>query len=158
MPIVLPASDVRVEELRGELDRLAQALARLDAKPLPGGIQGAAAEMFQAVAPELPFGQRLALSNLWLTRPLVERMLAKGDDKPWMTIDKALTELNSWRKRDSDGGLAEQLQQITDYIQKIRRMAEKLLGIQPPRQPRMAAPSHHPPSANQNQPPRYHLG
>jgi carboxypeptidase PM20D1 len=57
---------------------LSQALARLDQKPLPGGIQGAAAELFAAVAPEMPFGQRLALSNLWLTQPLVERMLAKG--------------------------------------------------------------------------------
>jgi carboxypeptidase PM20D1 len=62
---------------QGAIGRLTAALARLDAQPLPGGIQGAAAEMFQAVAPELPFGQRLALSNLWLTRPLVERMLAR---------------------------------------------------------------------------------
>jgi carboxypeptidase PM20D1 len=36
---------------------------------MPGGIQGAAAALFAAVAPELPFGQRLALSNLWLTAP-----------------------------------------------------------------------------------------
>ncbi|MCZ2291075.1 MAG: M20 family peptidase [Burkholderiales bacterium] len=63
---------------QGAVGRLAAALARLDAQPLPGGIQGAAAEMFEAIAPEMPFGQRLALSNLWLTRPLVERMLAKG--------------------------------------------------------------------------------
>ena len=62
----------------GAIGRLAQALARLDKQPLPGGIQGAAAEMFASVAPELPFGQRLALSNLWLTQPLVERLLSKG--------------------------------------------------------------------------------
>lgn len=57
---------------------LAAALARLDQRPMPGGIQGAAAEMFAALAPELPFGQRLALSNLWLLRPLVERQLGQG--------------------------------------------------------------------------------
>jgi carboxypeptidase PM20D1 len=62
----------------GAIAMLSQALSRLDQAPFPGGIQGAAAEMFAAVAPELPFGQRLALSNLWLTRPLVERQLARA--------------------------------------------------------------------------------
>jgi carboxypeptidase PM20D1 len=57
---------------------LSAALARLDQHPMPGGIQGAAAEMFAAVAPELPFGQRVAMSNLWLLRPVVEQMLGKG--------------------------------------------------------------------------------
>jgi carboxypeptidase PM20D1 len=80
---------------------LSQALARLDQSPLPGGIQGAAAELFAAVAPELPFGQRLALSNLWLTRPLVERQLAKGSStNAMMRTTTAMTMLNAGIKEN----------------------------------------------------------
>jgi carboxypeptidase PM20D1 len=57
---------------------LAAALHRLDRNPVPGGVGGVAAEMFAAVAPELPLAQRLPLANLWLLRPLVETMLGKG--------------------------------------------------------------------------------
>jgi carboxypeptidase PM20D1 len=93
---------------QGAVGRLAAALARLDAQPLPGGIQGAAAEMFQAVAPELPFGQRLALSNLWLTRPLVERMLAKGAaTNAMMRSTTAMTMLNAGVKENVLPGRAE---------------------------------------------------
>ena len=87
---------------------LTQALARLDQTPLPGGIQGAAAEMFAAVAPELPFGQRLALSNLWLTRPLVERMLSKGaSTNAMMRTTTALTIMNAGIKENVLPGQAE---------------------------------------------------
>ena len=57
---------------------LSAALVRLDNHPVPGGIRGVAGEMFAVVAPELPFSQRLPLSNLWLFRPVVEAMLGKG--------------------------------------------------------------------------------
>ncbi|MFO1329783.1 MAG: M20 family peptidase [Rubrivivax sp.] len=88
--------------------RLAGALARLDAQPLPGGIQGAAAEMFEAVAPELPFGQRLALSNLWLTRPLVERLLSGGAaTNAMMRTTTAMTLLNAGVKDNVLPGRAE---------------------------------------------------
>jgi carboxypeptidase PM20D1 len=33
-------------------------------------------QLFETIAPELPFGRRVALSNLWLTAPLVAGMLA----------------------------------------------------------------------------------
>jgi len=93
---------------QGAVGRLAAALARLDAQPLPGGIQGAAAEMFQAVAPELPFGQRVALSNLWLTRPLVERMLSKGAaTNAMMRTTTAMTMLSAGVKENVLPGRAE---------------------------------------------------
>lgn len=93
---------------QGAVGRLAAALARLDAQPLPGGIQGAAAEMFQAVAPELPFGQRVALSNLWLTRPLVERLLSKGAaTNAMMRTTTAMTMLNAGVKENVLPGRAE---------------------------------------------------
>ncbi|MGH6646257.1 M20 family peptidase [Aquabacterium sp.] len=56
---------------------LAEALQRLDAKPLPGRLQGLPREMMESVAAEASGPMRVVLSNLWLTRPLVERELAK---------------------------------------------------------------------------------
>ena len=87
---------------------LSAALARLDNKPLPGGIQGAAADLFAAVAPELPFGQRLAMSNLWLLRPVVERMLGKSAaTNAMMRTTTALTIFNAGNKENVLPGRAE---------------------------------------------------
>jgi len=54
---------------------MSAALARLEATPMPGGIQGVAGEMFGTLAPEMSGINRVMLSNLWLTRPLVESQL-----------------------------------------------------------------------------------
>ena len=87
---------------------LSAALARLDQQPMPGGIQGAAAEMFAAVAPELPFSQRLALSNLWLLRPVVERALDKGGaTSAMLRTTTAMTVLNAGNKENVLPGRAE---------------------------------------------------
>jgi carboxypeptidase PM20D1 len=87
---------------------LSAALARLDQQPMPGGIQGAAAEMFAAVAPDLPFGQRLALSNLWLLRPVVERALDKGGaTSAMLRTTTAMTVLNAGNKENVLPGRAE---------------------------------------------------
>ena len=87
---------------------LSAALVRLDQNPMPGGIQGAAAEMFQAVASEMPFGQRLALSNLWLTRPLVERMLGRGGaTNAMLRTTTAMTIVNAGNKENVLPGRAE---------------------------------------------------
>jgi carboxypeptidase PM20D1 len=88
---------------------LSAALVKLDQHPMPGGIQGAAAEMFAAVAPELPFGQRLALSNLWLFRPLVERMLGGkgGATSAMMRTTTAITIVNAGNKENVLPGRAE---------------------------------------------------
>jgi carboxypeptidase PM20D1 len=87
---------------------LSAALARLDQHPMPGGIQGAAGGMFAAIAPELPFGQRLALSNLWLLRPVVERMLDKGGaTSAMMRTTTAMTIFNAGNKENVLPGRAE---------------------------------------------------
>ena len=90
------------------IGRLSAALTRVDHSPMPGGIHGAAAEMFAAVAPELPFGQRLAMSNLWLTRPLVEGLLGKGAaTNAMMRTTTALTVVNAGNKENVLPGQAE---------------------------------------------------
>ena len=87
---------------------LSAALVRLDQQPMPGGIQGAAAEMFAAVAPELPFGQRLAMSNLWLLKPVVERSLDKGGaTSAMLRTTTAMTVINAGNKENVLPGRAE---------------------------------------------------
>jgi carboxypeptidase PM20D1 len=56
---------------------LAEALQRLEAQPMPGQLAGLPREMMETVAAEASGPMRVVLSNLWLTRPLVERELAK---------------------------------------------------------------------------------
>ncbi|GMV44788.1 MAG: peptidase M20 [Pseudomonadota bacterium] len=87
---------------------LSAALVRLDRQPMPGGIQGAAAAMFEAVAPELPFVQRLAMSNLWLLRPFVERRLSEGAaTNALMRTTGAMTILSAGNKDNVLPGRAE---------------------------------------------------
>ena len=87
---------------------LSAALTRLDNKPLPGGIKGAAAELFATVAPELPFGQRLAMSNLWLFKPVVELMLGKSaSSNAMLRTTTALTIVNAGVKENVLPGKAE---------------------------------------------------
>ncbi|MCG8417350.1 MAG: M20 family peptidase [Proteobacteria bacterium] len=57
---------------------LSTAVAALHRHPLPGQLDGAARDMLAAVAREMPFMQRMAIANLWLMSPLVERMLARS--------------------------------------------------------------------------------
>jgi len=53
---------------------LAAAVARLEAEQMPAGIRGPTREFLRTLAPDMAFGTRLALANLWLFEPLVERI------------------------------------------------------------------------------------
>ncbi len=87
---------------------LSAALTRIDNNLLPGGINGAAAEMFATIAPELPLGQRLPLSNLWLFRPVVEPLLAKSPaTNAMLRTSTALTIVNAGNKENVLPGRAE---------------------------------------------------
>ncbi len=55
---------------------LGAAIARLEAHQMPGGIKGLSADMLAHLGPEMSFGMRLAIANLWLTKPLIERTFA----------------------------------------------------------------------------------
>lgn len=59
---------------------LARAIRELEENPFPLRLDGPAEAMMQVVAAEAPFGVRLALANLWLTRPLVTRMIAASPE------------------------------------------------------------------------------
>ncbi len=55
---------------------LARAIERLEQDPFPRAIDGAVAEMFDRVGPEMGFGQRLAFANRWLFEPIIVGQLA----------------------------------------------------------------------------------
>ncbi len=54
------------------------ALKRLDDQQLPASITGVAQQMFDTIAPEMSGFGRVALSNLWLFGPIVQRQLEAG--------------------------------------------------------------------------------
>jgi len=56
--------------------RLARAIGRLEDDPFPRAIDGAVAEMFDRVGPEMGFGQRLAFANRWLFGSIIVGQLA----------------------------------------------------------------------------------
>jgi carboxypeptidase PM20D1 len=55
------------------IGRLATVIHRLEEDQMPARIDGATRKSFEYLAPEMPFGPRLFLSNLWLFGPLAER-------------------------------------------------------------------------------------
>ena len=57
---------------------LSRAMTRLDRQPMPARINPVAAATFDAMAPYLPFGQKLVMRNRWLTTPLLIRLLGKS--------------------------------------------------------------------------------
>jgi carboxypeptidase PM20D1 len=60
----------------GAIPRLARALVRLDEEPLPARMDGPALDTFDALAPELPTMQRIAIEQRWLFGPILESSLA----------------------------------------------------------------------------------
>ncbi|RMH23190.1 MAG: M20 family peptidase [Acidobacteria bacterium] len=59
------------------VDVLAAALLRLRAHPMPVHIDGATAQFFDRLAPELPLSQRLLLANRWFFGPLLRYALGR---------------------------------------------------------------------------------
>jgi len=59
------------------VDILAAGLVRLRDDPFPAAVDGPPRAMLEALAPEMPFAQRLVMANLWLFGPVVTgRLLA----------------------------------------------------------------------------------
>ncbi|NKF21069.1 M20 family peptidase [Solimonas marina] len=60
------------------IGQLARAVARLEAHQMPARFTPEVAGMLDSIAPELPFGERLAVANRWLFGPLLLREFAKA--------------------------------------------------------------------------------
>jgi len=87
---------------------MSAALKRLDDKQLPGGIRGVAREMFETIAPEMSGFGRVALSNLWLFGPVVQKQLeAKASTNAMLRTTTALTMTSAGNKDNVLPGRAE---------------------------------------------------
>jgi carboxypeptidase PM20D1 len=87
---------------------MAAALARLEDNKLPLQIRGTVAEMFATLAPEMNGVSRVALSNLWLFKPLLLREFAKsGPTEATVRTTTALTIFNTGDKDNVLPGHAE---------------------------------------------------
>lgn len=60
---------------RTAIGALSRAIAALEANPFPSSLDGPTLGTLEAVTPYAPFGQKMALANLWLTKPMVTRMM-----------------------------------------------------------------------------------
>jgi len=54
---------------------LSRAVDRLERSPMPTRLDGALADTFRTLTPEMTWGMRVAFANLWLTRPVLMRQL-----------------------------------------------------------------------------------
>jgi carboxypeptidase PM20D1 len=57
--------------------KLGRAIAALEANQMPATLDGPGGDALRAIAPALPFAQRIALANTWLFGPLLKSQLAK---------------------------------------------------------------------------------
>jgi carboxypeptidase PM20D1 len=128
---------------------MSAALARLEANPMPGGIQGVAAQMFGTLAPEMSGLNRVLLSNLWLTRPLVQGQLEKSpSSNAMLRTTTALTIVRAGNKDNVLPGRAEAAVNFRilpgDSIDSVEKHLKSALGndaIQVKRYPGNSEPS-----------------
>lgn len=82
-------------------------LKRLDDEQLPGAIRGVAREMLETVGPEMDGFGRVALSNLWLFGPVVQKQLEATSTNAILRTTTALTMVNAGNKDNVLPGRAE---------------------------------------------------
>jgi carboxypeptidase PM20D1 len=128
---------------------MSASLARLEANQMPGGIKGIAGQMFGALAPEMTGVNRVMLSNLWLTGPLVESQLAKSpSSNSMLRTTTALTIVRAGNKDNVVPGRAEAAVNFRilpgDSIDSVEKHLKSALGndaIQVKRYPGNSEPS-----------------
>jgi carboxypeptidase PM20D1 len=87
---------------------MSAALARLEERPVPGGVRGVAKDMFDTLAPEMNGLNRVLLSNLWLFKPVVESQLLKAaSTNALLRTTTALTVIHAGNKDNVLPGRAE---------------------------------------------------
>lgn len=93
---------------QGVIGRMGAALARLEVHAMPAAIEGVGQEMLARLAPEMNGFNRVALSNLWLFGPLVQRQLEQSpSSNAMLRTTTALTVMNAGNKDNVLPGRAE---------------------------------------------------
>ena len=57
---------------------LSKAVVKLEENPFPPRLDGAVLEMFMSVAPSMPYINKMAFANLWLSKPFVVKQIAEN--------------------------------------------------------------------------------
>ena len=87
---------------------MSTALKQLEDKQLPAGIRGVGGEMFDTIAPEMSGFSRVALSNLWLFGPIVQKQLeGAASTNAMLRTTTALTIVNAGNKENVLPGRAD---------------------------------------------------
>jgi carboxypeptidase PM20D1 len=73
-----PGGHSSLPPLQSAIGVLAEAITRLQAEPMHARLAEPTRELLQRISPESPFLQRVALRNLWITMPLVVRVLERN--------------------------------------------------------------------------------
>lgn len=95
---------------RTVIGRTAEAAVRVEMNPPPAHLSGVPRETFETIAPEMPLTNRVLLSNLWLTEPLVRRELARQPaSNAMLRTTAALTMFNAGSKSNVLPGHAQAL-------------------------------------------------
>jgi carboxypeptidase PM20D1 len=71
-----PGGHSSMPPAHGAIGTLAEAVRKLEDNQMPGRIAGATRRSYQYLAPEMSFGPRLVLANLWLFEPMLARQAA----------------------------------------------------------------------------------
>jgi carboxypeptidase PM20D1 len=116
---------------------MSAALKRIDDDQLPAAIRGVAGEMFSTMAPEMGGFSRVALSNLWLFGPIVQRQLeANAGTNAMLRTTTALTIANAGNKDNVLPGQAEATinfrllpgDTIASVTERVRAQVRQTLG------------------------------
>jgi len=78
LSVELPGGHSSTPPRESALTVLARAIDRLRKNPMPARLRGPVESFLTWAAPEMGFGNRVALANLWLTSPIVTRMFSSS--------------------------------------------------------------------------------
>jgi len=89
---------------------VSRAVAKLEDRPFPSRLNGATEEMFEQLAPYMPFGQRLVISNKWLLAPALLAMLES--DATMAALARTTTAATMFEAGEQDNVLARQAKAV----------------------------------------------
>jgi carboxypeptidase PM20D1 len=121
----------------GAIAMMSAGLKRLNDDQFPAAIRGVAAEMFATIAPEMSGFSRVALSNLWLFGPIVQRQLeAAASTNATLRTTTALTMVSAGNKDNVIPGNASATVNLrllpgdsaADVTQRIREKVQSATG------------------------------
>ncbi len=121
--------------------KLARALRALERRPFPPRLQEPTLGFLRATAPYVPFPRRLALANLWLTRPLVAWTMARHPaTAPYVRTTTAVTILQAGTKENVVPQTASATvnlrllpgETVDSALARVRRVVGPDVAVEPP--------------------------